>query len=83
MLKGMEGSVLGIWIAHGEGQSYFNNKVKILKKFSKNPKKFTNFLTIFLIFFKIFNIKNGNHSNHHLGHSPTSNRPKSCSSSLC
>jgi phosphoribosylformylglycinamidine synthase len=23
MLKGMEGSVLGIWVAHGEGRAYF------------------------------------------------------------
>lgn len=23
MLKGMEGSVLGVWVAHGEGQAYF------------------------------------------------------------
>jgi len=26
MLKGMEGSVLGIWVAHGEGRAYFPDK---------------------------------------------------------
>jgi phosphoribosylformylglycinamidine synthase len=26
MLKGMHGSVLGIWVAHGEGQAYFPDK---------------------------------------------------------
>ncbi len=26
MLKGMEGSVLGIWAAHGEGKAYFPDK---------------------------------------------------------
>ncbi|GBD97250.1 MAG TPA: phosphoribosylformylglycinamidine synthase [Nitrospirae bacterium] len=31
MLKGMEGSVLGIWIAHGEGRAYFPDE-KILGK---------------------------------------------------
>ena len=31
MLKGMEGSVLGVWVAHGEGRSYFPDE-KILKK---------------------------------------------------
>lgn len=25
MLKGMEGSVLGVWVAHGEGRAYFND----------------------------------------------------------
>ncbi len=31
MLKGMEGSVLGIWVAHGEGKAHFPDK-KILDK---------------------------------------------------
>ncbi len=31
MLKGMEGSVLGIWVAHGEGRAYFPDE-KILQK---------------------------------------------------
>ncbi|MEK6528795.1 MAG: phosphoribosylformylglycinamidine synthase subunit PurQ, partial [Nitrospirota bacterium] len=31
MLKGMEGSVLGIWVAHGEGRAHFRDE-KILKK---------------------------------------------------
>ena len=31
MLKGMEGSVFGIWIAHGEGRAYFPDK-KILDR---------------------------------------------------
>ncbi|MEW6675306.1 MAG: phosphoribosylformylglycinamidine synthase [Nitrospirota bacterium] len=31
MLKGMEGSVLGVWIAHGEGRAYFPDE-KILKE---------------------------------------------------
>ncbi|MDO9399283.1 MAG: phosphoribosylformylglycinamidine synthase subunit PurQ, partial [bacterium] len=31
MLKGMEGSVLGVWVAHGEGQISFSEK-NILKK---------------------------------------------------
>jgi len=31
MLKGMEGSVLGIWVAHGEGRAYFPDK-RILQK---------------------------------------------------
>lgn len=31
MLKGMEGSVLGIWVAHGEGRTYFPDKT-ILQK---------------------------------------------------
>lgn len=31
MLKGMEGSVLGIWVAHGEGRAYFPD-IGILKK---------------------------------------------------
>ena len=31
MLKGMEGSVLGIWVAHGEGRAYFPER-GILKK---------------------------------------------------
>ena len=26
MLKGMEGSTLGIWVAHGEGRAYFPKK---------------------------------------------------------
>ncbi len=34
MLKGMEGSVLGIWVAHGEGRAYFPDKT-ILKKIEK------------------------------------------------
>jgi phosphoribosylformylglycinamidine synthase len=35
MLKGMEGSVLGIWVAHGEGRAYFPDE-KILKKIDEN-----------------------------------------------
>ncbi|XP_025157374.1 phosphoribosylformylglycinamidine synthase isoform X2 [Harpegnathos saltator] len=35
MLKAMEGSVLGIWIAHGEGRFTFRNK-KILKSLERN-----------------------------------------------
>ncbi|MBI4826773.1 MAG: phosphoribosylformylglycinamidine synthase [Nitrospirae bacterium] len=31
MLKGMEGSVLGVWVAHGEGKAYFPDE-KMLKK---------------------------------------------------
>jgi phosphoribosylformylglycinamidine synthase len=31
LLKGMEGSTLGIWVAHGEGRAYFPKK-EILKK---------------------------------------------------
>jgi phosphoribosylformylglycinamidine synthase len=31
MLNGMEGSILGIWVAHGEGRAYFPDE-KILKK---------------------------------------------------
>jgi phosphoribosylformylglycinamidine synthase len=31
MLKGMEGSVLGIWVAHGEGRAYFPDR-SVLKK---------------------------------------------------
>ncbi len=31
MLKGMEGSVLGIWVAHGEGRAYFPDRT-ILEK---------------------------------------------------
>ncbi|MBI5188172.1 MAG: phosphoribosylformylglycinamidine synthase [Nitrospirae bacterium] len=31
MLKGMEGSVLGIWVAHGEGRAYFPDE-KIFKE---------------------------------------------------
>jgi phosphoribosylformylglycinamidine synthase len=31
MLKGMEGSALGVWVAHGEGRAYFPDE-KILKK---------------------------------------------------
>jgi phosphoribosylformylglycinamidine synthase len=31
LLKGMEGSTLGIWVAHGEGRAYFPGK-EILKK---------------------------------------------------
>jgi phosphoribosylformylglycinamidine synthase len=27
MLKGMEGSVLGIWVAHGEGKAYLNKEL--------------------------------------------------------
>jgi len=34
MLKGMEGSTLGIWVAHGEGRAYFPGK-EILKKIEK------------------------------------------------
>ena len=36
MLKGMEGSTLGIWVAHGEGRAYFPKK-DILKKAEKFP----------------------------------------------
>ena len=29
MLKGMEGSILGVWVAHGEGRVYFpDNNIK-------------------------------------------------------
>ncbi len=35
MLKGMEGSTLGIWVAHGEGRAYFPTK-DILKKVEKD-----------------------------------------------
>lgn len=35
MLKGMEGSVLGIWVAHGEGRAYFPDD-KILEKIEKD-----------------------------------------------
>jgi len=35
ILKGMEGSVLGIWVAHGEGRAYFPDK-RILKKVEEN-----------------------------------------------
>jgi phosphoribosylformylglycinamidine synthase len=35
MLKGMEGSTLGIWVAHGEGRAYFP-KEDILKKAEKD-----------------------------------------------
>ncbi|MFA5847196.1 MAG: phosphoribosylformylglycinamidine synthase [Thermodesulfovibrionales bacterium] len=35
MLKGMEGSTLGIWVAHGEGRAYFPKK-DILKKVEKD-----------------------------------------------
>lgn len=35
MLKGLEGSVLGIWVAHGEGRAYFPDE-KILKKIDEN-----------------------------------------------
>jgi len=35
MLKGMEGSTLGIWVAHGEGRAYFP-KEDILKKVEKD-----------------------------------------------
>ncbi len=31
MLKGMEGSVLGVWVAHGEGRAYFPNE-EVLRK---------------------------------------------------
>jgi phosphoribosylformylglycinamidine synthase len=34
MLKGMEGSVLGIWVAHGEGRAYFPDE-KILETVEK------------------------------------------------
>ena len=35
MLNGMEGSTLGIWVAHGEGRAYFPKK-DILKKAEKD-----------------------------------------------
>lgn len=35
MLKGMEGSVLGIWVAHGEGRVFFPDK-EILKRVEDN-----------------------------------------------
>ncbi len=35
MLRGMEGSVLGIWVAHGEGRAYFPDK-KILRKIEED-----------------------------------------------
>jgi len=31
MLKGMEGSVLGIWVAHGEGRAYFPDRAVLQK----------------------------------------------------
>lgn len=36
MLKGMEGSILGVWIAHGEGRAYFPDKKILDKVFEKN-----------------------------------------------
>jgi phosphoribosylformylglycinamidine synthase len=36
MLQGMEGSVLGIWIAHGEGRAYFPDKTILNKVIEKN-----------------------------------------------
>lgn len=35
MLKGMEGSILGVWIAHGEGRAYFPDKKILDKVFEK------------------------------------------------
>ena len=35
MLKGMEGSVLGIWVAHGEGRAYFPDK-DVLEKVERD-----------------------------------------------
>lgn len=35
MLSGMENSVLGVWVAHGEGKFTFKNN-KILKKLKEN-----------------------------------------------
>jgi phosphoribosylformylglycinamidine synthase len=35
MLNGMEGSVLGIWVAHGEGRAFFPEE-NILKEIEKN-----------------------------------------------
>lgn len=36
MLKGMEGSILGVWIAHGEGRVYFPDKVIFDEVLNKN-----------------------------------------------
>ena len=36
MLRGMEGSILGIWIAHGEGRLYFPEKDMIQEVIEKN-----------------------------------------------
>ncbi len=36
MLKGMEGSTLGIWIAHGEGRLYFSEKDMLQEVIEKN-----------------------------------------------
>jgi phosphoribosylformylglycinamidine synthase len=36
MLKDMEGSQLGVWIAHGEGRAYFPNKEILDKVLTKN-----------------------------------------------
>ena len=36
MLKGMDGSVLGIWVAHGEGQLFFPDKNVFDETLSKN-----------------------------------------------
>ncbi|MEW6418742.1 MAG: phosphoribosylformylglycinamidine synthase [Nitrospirota bacterium] len=36
MLKGMEGSILGIWVAHGEGRLYFPEKDLLQEVIEKN-----------------------------------------------
>lgn len=36
MLKGMEDSIFGVWIAHGEGRFTFKNDRVSLRDFSKN-----------------------------------------------
>ncbi|HEX8949079.1 MAG TPA: phosphoribosylformylglycinamidine synthase, partial [Dissulfurispiraceae bacterium] len=36
MLKGMEGSVLGIWVSHGEGRAHFPDKKILDKALKKN-----------------------------------------------
>jgi phosphoribosylformylglycinamidine synthase len=43
MLRGMQGSVLGIWVAHGEGQAYFPDKAIFDKIISEGlaPVRFT------------------------------------------
>lgn len=36
MLKGMEGSVLGVWVAHGEGKAFFPDNETMNEVVSKN-----------------------------------------------
>lgn len=35
MLQGMEGSVLGVWVAHGEGRAYFPDEMILCEVFEK------------------------------------------------